>query len=163
MKRRAAALLALSLVGTAGAADYSKALWSYVTAQGVPKPLMDSRLMGELVMRMWARPQGLPVESVITMYMPTLSPKHWTVMVSNPSVTAGELVGARQLKFLGVVPSTKSPSEKMNLFQLGDGLFKGLYVMEGRTRDKTGKTIHIVALLTPQMMDEKLLPGDALK
>lgn len=153
----------LMLSGSASAAaDYSRTLWSFVLGQASTPPLVDSRIMGDIVMRMWVKPPSVPAESVFVLYMPGLSQAHWAVMLVSPRGRAGEFVGAASLTFVKTMVSPKKPSEKMNLYRLGDGMFRGLYVSEGTVADRAGKSHRMLMLLTPQMLEMELSPGDVL-
>ncbi|MFC4639481.1 hypothetical protein [Deinococcus hohokamensis] len=155
-------LVVLAAGGQAAAADYSKAVWAFVLGQAPTRPLMDSRLGDDMVLRLWQAPTSLPARGVFVVYMPGLSQAHWAVMLMDPQGRVGDFVGATRLTFVKTVPNPKKPAEKMNLSRLGDGMFKGLYVMEGTVADRAGKPHRLVTLLTPQMLDEELQPGEVL-
>ncbi|MBZ9714652.1 hypothetical protein [Deinococcus multiflagellatus] len=157
--RTTLAATALGAAGLAQAADYSKTMWSYATGQAKTKPVIDSRMGTELIMQMWAQPAGVPTEALMFMYMPKRSPEHWAILLVNPKGKAGEFVGARQLIFL---KAAKKDGEVMNMYRLGDGMFKNLYLMEGNVRDRSGQMSRLVMLLTPQLVEQNLDPKDLL-
>ncbi|UBV41889.1 hypothetical protein LAJ19_09555 [Deinococcus taeanensis] len=117
-----------ALSGVAGAADYSKTVWGLVSGQVKVPAQMETNVMGELVMRLWARPPGVPADALMFIYTPKVSTNHWALMLVNPDGKAGEFVGARNLAFLKAARSRDGQSA--NLYQLADGMFKGLYLMD---------------------------------
>ncbi len=156
----ACALSLLALTGASQAADYSKAVWSVASGQSGQTPLMDTNVMGEMVMRAWVTPRGVPVQGLMFIYMPKLSTNHWAVMLVEPQGQPGEFFGARSLKF---VRAAKKDGQTANLYTLGDGMFKGLYLMDGKVKDKRGQMMHFLMLLTPQMAQQEPDPADFLK
>ncbi len=153
------ALSLLTLTGASQAADYSKAVWSIASGQSGQTPLMDTNVMGEMVMRAWVAPRGVPVQGLMFIYMPKLSTNHWAVMLVEPQGQPGEFFGARSLKF---VRAAKRDGQTANLYTLGDGMFRGLYLMDGKVKDKRGKIMHVLMLLTPQMAQQEPDPADFL-
>lgn len=160
-----AALLSMSVMlsGHAAAADYSKVMWAYATGQSRVTPAMDSRLMGEVVMQIWVKPPGVPVEGLMFLYMPKRSQAHWALMAVNPTAPARELFGAKTVTSLGRQADLKRPELVWNVYRLEDGTFKSLYYMDGTGVEKSGKRVRVVMLLTPQVMEGRLSPSDFLK
>lgn len=155
--------LTLTLLGTASAADYSRVVWSYATGQSKVKPMMDSRMMDQLVMQVWTQPPGVPAEGLMFMYMPKLSQAHWALMVLNPAVPARDLFGAQSTRFVGSQKDPKRPELTWKVYRLADGTFKNLTYLDGTGTDKAGRQIRVIMLITPQFMGDKLSPADLLK
>ncbi|PNY82535.1 hypothetical protein [Deinococcus koreensis] len=154
---------ALALLGSASAADYSKTLWSYVTGSVKATPLMESRVMGQIVIKIWAMPPGLPVEGIEVIYMPKVNQAHWAVKVTNPQVKANVMLGAQQLTFVKIMTDPKRTDQKMNVFRVGDGMFRNMYLAEGTLTDRSGTSARLLMLLTPQMLDRDTSPLELLK
>ncbi len=154
------ALSLLTLTGASQAADYSKTVWSIASGQSGQTPLMDTNVMGEMVMRIWALPPGVPVKTLSFIYMPKRSTNHWALTLLEPRGQPGEFFGVRTLNFIRTV---KKDGQTVQLYTLGDGMFKGLYLMDGQVKNRSGKFMHILMLLTPQMVQEELDPAMFVK
>ncbi|WP_189070183.1 hypothetical protein [Deinococcus radiotolerans] len=151
------ALSLLALTGASRAADYSKALWSYATGQVSTLPDAEERTGQALLKRMWRKPPNVPVEEMMFIYAPGVGTDCWAIAVMNPSggLKSSDFVGTTRSHVIKTQQA--STGQWMVQSQLDAGMFKGLYVLEGQVRVRDGRWVHMIVLVTSQMMREDVM------